>query len=691
MARMFGSGDDSSRRGDPRQPRLPDQAIARVAGWWPRRRIAGLLAALLLVSGCSAGLPTPGGDDPERAAAELAAGLSAKDLKTVEFVAATSTDVDASFQTLVRGMGPLAPQVSVDTVDRSGSAATATLDVSWTFAGVPEPWTYTTTAQLQNDAGRWKTAWQASVVEPRLNGSNRLSQRRVAAGRGEVLGEDDDVIVTDRAVVRIGIDKTAVEGEKAAASATELARLVGIDAKAYAKKVAGAGADAFVEAITFRAQDKDRPSNAEVYAIPGALPIQGEAMLAPTRDFARPLLGTVGDATKEIVDDSDGAVVAGDQVGLSGLQKRYDATLRGTPGVQVRLLPLTTGPSTPATPSPSSSRSPSGSGSAGPSASPSTSAEPVTVFEARPVDGQDLRLTLNVYLQQLAEKTLADTKPASAIVAIRPSTGAILAAANGPGNADQNLATVGQAAPGSTFKVVSALALLRAGVKPSSSVTCPETITVDGRRFKNYSDYPSSSLGTITLTTALAQSCNTAFIGSRTKLDDGDLAQAASSLGLGVDYDTGFPSFFGKVPSGASGTGGAAAMIGQGTVLASPMTMASVAASVSAQRTVIPTLVQGQAARTSAPPLTAAEAQSLRTMMRAVVTEGSGRSLDSLPGPAVIAKTGTAEYGKATPLKTHAWMIAAQGDLAVAVFVNTGSSGSKTAGPLLKSFLAGAR
>ena len=652
--------------------------------------LAGLLlAGLVLVTACSGGLPTPNGDDPERAAAELAAGLSKKDLKAVEFVAAAGADVDASFQTLVRGMGPLTPEVSVDTVDRSGSAATATLDVRWTFPGVPDPWTYTTTAQLQDDAGRWKTAWQDSIVQPELNGSNRLSQRRLAADRGEVLGEADDVIVTMRPVVRIGIDKTAVDREAAEASAVKLAKLVGIDAKAYAKRVAGAGDDAFVEAITFRATDKSRPTNAEVFAIKGALPIQGESMLAPTRDFARPLLGIVGDATKEIVDDSDGAVVAGDQVGLSGLQKRYDTTMRGTPGVQVRLLPLTYGSGSSA--SPSSSGSPSSSSSGSPSPSPSTSVAPVTVFEAKPVAGKDLHLTLNVFLQQLAEKTLADTKPASAIVAIKPSTGAIVAAANGAGNDDQNLATVGQAAPGSTFKVISSLALLRAGMKPSSEVKCPETITVDGRRFKNYSDYPSSRLGTIDLKTALAQSCNTAFIGSRTKLDDGDLAGAAASLGLGVDHDTGFPSFFGEVPEDASGTGGAAAMIGQGTVLASPMAMASVAASVSARRTVIPVLVHGQTAKTTAKPLTATEAASLRSMMRAVVTEGSGGSLDSLSGPAVIAKTGTAEYGNDSPLKTHAWMIAAQGDLAVAVFVNTGQSGSKTAGPLLKEFLAGAR
>jgi cell division protein FtsI/penicillin-binding protein 2 len=650
--------------------------------------LGGLLAAALLLTGCTGGLPTPNGDDPERAATELAASLTAKDLKPVEFVAAASTDVDASFQTLVRGMGPVTPAVSVSEVDRSGSVATATLDVTWTFPGVPQKWTYTSTAQLQNDAGRWKTAWQASIVEPKLNGSNRLSQRRVAADRGEVLGEDDDVIAKLRPVVRIGIDKTVVDGDAAAAAATKLAKLVDINPATYRKLVAAAGDDAFVEAITYRETDDARPSNADVFAIKGALPIQSEQMLAPTRDFARPILGIVGQATKEIVDDSDGAVVPGDEVGLSGLQKRYDSTLRGTPGVQVRLLPLSSRSSS-ASPSPSGFPTPR---SASPAPSdPSGSASPVVVFEAKPVAGKDLRLTLNDYLLGLAEKTLADTKSASAIVAIRPSTGAVLAAANGPGNKDQNLATAGQAAPGSTFKVVSSLALLRAGVKPSSEVKCPETVTVDGRRFKNYSDYPSSQLGTITLKTALAQSCNTAFIGSRTKLDDGDLAQAAASLGLGVDYDTGFPSFFGEVPDDASGTGGAAAMIGQGTVLASPMAMAAVAASVSGGRTIIPVLVDGEEAKTTAAPLSAAEAASLKSMMRAVVTEGSGRSLADLPGPNVIAKTGTAEYGNDNPLKTHAWMIAAQGDLAVAVFVNTGQSGSKTAGPLLKDFLEGAR
>ena len=142
-----------------------------------------------------------------------------------------------------------------------------------------------------------------------------------------------------RPVVRIGIDKTEVKAEQLTSSATRLARLVDIDARRYVKEVAEAGPEAFVAAIVLRASDDDRPENSAVLAIPGALPLEGEQVLAPTREFARPILGTVGDASKEIVDSSGGAVVSGDQVGLSGLQRRYDVPLRGTPGVQVRLLP----------------------------------------------------------------------------------------------------------------------------------------------------------------------------------------------------------------------------------------------------------------------------------------------------------------------------------------------------------------
>jgi cell division protein FtsI/penicillin-binding protein 2 len=636
----------------------------------------------LLLSGCTANTPQP---DPDTsgaaaAAAALAAGLAKKDVTPVAFAGATGTDVNEQLQGVVAGMGPLAPAVTVARVEPAGTAAAATLRVSWTFPGVPQAWSYDSRAELVQEDGTWKTRWQPTIVEPSLDADHRLSQRRLYPERGELRGEDGDALVTLRPVVRIGIDKSALSGAKAASSARRLASLLHIDAKTYTAKVADAGPEAFVEAITLRATARERPANAKVFAIPGALPIDGEQMLAPSRTFARPILGTVGEATKEDVDASGGAVVSGDQVGLSGLQKRYDSRLRGTPGVQVLRAELrSTGSS--ASPSPAPTRT------ASPSASPAA-----VLFRAAPKAGDPVQVTLNRGLQGLGEKVLADTSRASALVAIRPSTGAILAAASGPGSKDQSVATTGQYPPGSTFKVVSSLALLRAGLRPSSPVSCPATLEVNGQRFKNYGDYPTNRLGRIDLRTAVAQSCNTAFIGQRSKLQDGDLAEAAASLGLGTDYDVGFPSFFGSVPQESTENGRAAAMIGQAKDQASPMAMAAVVASVAAGKTVVPHLLDDQVAKPRATPVTEQEASDLRQLMRAVVTEGSARGvLGNLDGPPVIAKTGTAEYGTAKPPKTHAWMIAAQGDLAVAVFVADGESGSRTAGPLLARFLRSAR
>ncbi len=635
------------------------------------------VAAVLLAGGCTTDSgPDPDTDGAQVVADALAAGLAAKDVTPVPFAGTTGAEVEAQLDPLVAGMGPLAPAVTAGPVDTDGGTARTTLTYRWTFPGVPTAWTYETPAELIREAGTWKARWQPSLLEPSLDAGSRLSQRRLYPERGEVLGEDGDPLVTLRAVVRIGIDKSALSAAAATASARKLAGLVDVDPGDYVDKVRKAGPEAFVEAITLRAEARERPDDEDVFAIPGALPVEDRQMLAPSRTFARSILGTVGEATKEDVDAAGGAVVAGDQVGRSGLQKRYDEQLRGVPGVQVVRAELEPSRSSP---------------SPGPSPSPSPAPARV-LYRVAPTAGRPLELTLNQALQRLAESVLAGTKRASALVAIRPSTGAVLVAANGSGAGEQALATTGQFPPGSTFKVASSLALLRAGLTPTSAVPCPATVEVDGFRFENYDDYPRSSLGRIDLRTALAQSCNTAFIGARDELEEGDLGEAAASLGLGQDYDVGFPAFFGTVPAETSETGRGAAMIGQAKVQASPLALAAVAASVQARRTVVPHLVTAARAEPAGEPLTEGEAEQLAGMMRRVVTEGSARSvLGDLTGPPVIAKTGTAEYGDADPRKTHAWMIAAQGDLAVAVFVADGDSGSRTAGPLLAEFMRGSR
>ncbi len=74
-------------------------------------------------------------------------------------------------------------------------------------------------------------------------------------------------------------------------------------------------------------------------------------------------------------------------------------------------------------------------------------------------------------------------------------------------------------------------------------------------------------------------------------------------------------------------------------------------------------------------------------MLGAVVERGSGRLLADLPGPPVIAKTGTAEFGDAEPLQTHAVDGGGPGDLAVASSSRRACR-DQTAGPVLRAFLA---
>lgn len=620
---------------------------------------------LLTLAGCSDDPDDPEGDaaGAETALDELAQGLAAADrsLAEVAYVDREGRTVAQRYAEIVADMDGIEPTVTVEDVEVDDSSATGTLAWSWPVVESSDPWAYETTVELRRSDDTWRVVWEPTVVEPSLGEDEILAATTIPATRGEILGAGGSVIVTDRPVLRFGIDRVRVGKAEAGDSARALAELVGVDVAPYVRAVRAAGDRAFVEAISFRKAEVPAEVLASYESITGAVALADDISLAPTREFAAPIFGRVGPVTAEMIEEDPDRYRVGDIAGVSGLQARYDEQLGGSPGRLVEAV-SETGP--------------------GPARD---------LFRVQEEDGDPLELTLDPDLQTDAEALLADVAPASALVAIRPSDGAVLAAANGPGTAGQNYATYGQFPPGSTFKIVSSLALLRAGLTPDSTVSCPPTLTVDGKEFGNYSDYPATANGDIPLRTAVAQSCNTAFIGARDELADGDLADAAASLGLGVDHDLGFPAYFGSVEPPASETEAAADLIGQGTILASPMTMAAVIGSVQEGRLVVPRLVeQVDVSDHDHTPLTGDEAAQLQAMLRAVVTEGSGNQLADVPGPPVIAKTGTAEFVGDDGLQTHAWMVAAQGDLAVAVFVEIGESGSRTAGPILEAFLRAA-
>ncbi|WP_426939012.1 penicillin-binding transpeptidase domain-containing protein [Pseudarthrobacter sp. S3] len=651
--------------------------------------IAGLILGASLVA-CDDGR---GG--AESVAKEFASALSTLDVGSVAFDGKDSGVAKHQVQDIFKALDPDKPTVAAGELTLDGDTAAVPLNYTWKI-GTGE-WKYTVSAKFTKSGDQWLAVWNPATLVPGLGDSEILSKGTQSPQRADILGASDAKLVTYRPVVNVGIDRLLLGSGDAAASATKLAELVGVDPATYAQQVAASGPEAFVRAITLR--DEGRTvTDAQITAIPGARAVPGVQPLAPSRTFARAVLGTVGEATAEQIEASGGGLTAGDVTGIGGLQQQYDAQLRGTDAVVIRAqrADLTREQIQAAGTDPRR-----------------------VVFEMAPTPGTPLKTTLDPNLQSLAESTLAGVGPASAIVALRPSTGAVLVAASGPGSNGYNTAMLGQYAPGSTFKIIDSLAMLRNGLTPDSKVECTPTLSVDGRTFKNAEGYPETSLGSVALRDAFAHSCNTAFIAARDTVTQAQLEAAAVAMGVAVEAPSlGAAAFLGSVPGEAAGTEHAASMIGQGKVLLSPLAAAIMAGSVGKGSPVSPQLVlnpdAGAAAadtsgaatadagapsstvtpeapsKASGQPITAAEAAALSDMMRAVVTSGHAGFLSTVPGAPVGAKTGTAEFGNENPPKTHAWIVAVHGDLAVAVFVEDGGLGATTSGPLLKQFLTAA-
>jgi hypothetical protein len=294
----------------------------------------------------------------------------------------------------------------------------------------------------------------------------------------------------------------------------------------------------------------------------------------------------------------------------------------------------------------------------------------------------DVATTLSAHIQSAAQTALASVTGPAALVAIDTRTGAVRAVANKPLTGFP-AALRGSYAPGSTFKTVTALAALMHGFTPASQLDCPATVNAGGKQFHNHEP---GSRGRISLLTAYAQSCNTAFVNLSQSLPKGSVTAAARLLGFdAAEPLLPIPSAGGTLPPPRDTAEAAADAIGQGRVEASPLLMASVAAAVADGTWRQPRLTSCPSCTSHALPPSAIAG--LRQLMRAVVTSGTGSALASFAAPPASAKTGTAEFGTGTPPSTHAWMIGYRGQLAFAVYVETGESGGRTAGPVAAAFL----
>jgi peptidoglycan glycosyltransferase len=348
------------------------------------------------------------------------------------------------------------------------------------------------------------------------------------------------------------------------------------------------------------------------------------------------------------------------------------------------------------------------------------------MFTGRDPAGGDVVTTLDPAVQQAAMSGLEGVT--GAVVALDPSTGAILGLASTPSydpnplsshdpdeirayreqlTDDQltNQAIEQRYSPGSIFKVVVAAAALASGdYTPDTKVPAPDKLTLPGTRtqMENFGGESCNGGAEQSLIAALTISCNTAFAQLGVDLGEDRLRETAEAFGIN---DEGFemplevaPSTLGEIDGDAQL---AVSSIGQQDVQLTPMHAAMIAAAVANDGSLMkPYLVDHVTApdlsvidRTDpeemSEPISADVADQLTEMMTSVVERGTGRRAQ-IDGVEVAGKTGTAE--NAADADDHNWFIgfapADDPTIAVAVFVrNGGSTGGDLSAPIARSVI----
>ena len=499
----------------------------------------------------------------------------------------------------------------------------------------------------------WRIVWTPTSLHPALQPDRHFELGLVWPSRAPIVGAAGAPLHSTADVVTVGLQPGRIV-DLAQVQAI-LTQQLGTDPLAVVDALNAPGVlpDHFVP-VAQVPRDRFASIRPVLEPVPGIFFRQGSGRVSPGDDFALHLLGRVGEITAERLAELGPPYAVGDQVGLSGLEAADERQLAGAPSGEVRVV--------------------DGSGVevAVVAQFPGTPPEPVVV-------------TLDPRVQTAADQALAGVTQPAAIVAVDATTGDVRAVAARPLDQPFDRALDGQYPPGSSFKVVTSEALVRGGTRPDTTVSCEPSATVGGKPFKNFED---ESFGPIPFRTAFAKSCNTAFVTLAEGLSDADLVAAAGRFGFGAPYDAGVGASGGEFPDPDDAADRASSAIGQGRVLASPLHMASVAAAV-ASGTWRPPRITGPASPIAPVVLDPATVAVLADLMREVVRTGTGTAA-AIAGQDIAGKTGTAEFGNASPPATHAWFIGFRGSLAFAVLVEGGGVGGQVAAPIAARFLAAA-
>jgi len=334
-----------------------------------------------------------------------------------------------------------------------------------------------------------------------------------------------------------------------------------------------------------------------------------------------------------------------------------------------------------------------------------------------------LRLTIEHQLQEIAAEALGDQR--GAVVALDPTTGAILAMVSTPGFDPNTLtgtgagptgealetdpaepllnrATAAAYPPGSTFKIITTAAALEAGVA-SAGTPFPNPVELElpgsTATISNFDGQACGAGSEVPLSAAFSSSCNTIFGMIGMQVGAERLVGTAESFGFNAEVPLEIRSIESSIPSADSFEfdvpGLAQSAIGQRDVLATPLQMALAAAAVANQGEImVPYVVaevfnsEGIVEEATEPVVwqratSPAAATALAGLMESVVTSGTGRRA-SVPGIRIAGKTGTAEVPDSSP---HAWFVgygpvgatAEDPQIAVAVLVESGGDAGEAA------------
>ncbi len=328
--------------------------------------------------------------------------------------------------------------------------------------------------------------------------------------------------------------------------------------------------------------------------------------------------------------------------------------------------------------------------------------------------GDNVVTTLDVQLQQAAYDALGDRN--GAVVVMEPDTGKILAMVSkpdfNPNTLDEdwgslvadennsslvNRAAQGLYPPGSTFKIVTALAYWRQNhTLDSFSFDCQGEVTNGGYTIHCYHN---TVHGHEDFYTAFANSCNSAFAQIGVDLNRGEFRNTVEDLlfnqSLPVDFTYNKSRF--DLEKGSADALTMQTAIGQGDTLVTPLHMAMITAAVANEGVVMtPYLVDhietytGDTVDTNAPEeykqvMTASEASLLSQLMTQVVESGTASSMSGR-GYTAAGKTGTAEHGDVSVTTPHSWFVGFSNvedpDIVVSVIAEESGAGSEVAVPI---------